>query len=224
MSDPVVPFDLARMLWGEAPPLFLLEILFRTLIVYTYALVLVRWIGARGVSQLSMVEFLLVIALGSAVGDALFYPEVPLLHALLAITLIILINKALDVAIIRWRGARRVVDGMPVRLVLNGVIDPGARRQHALGDREVMTMLRNEGVRNLGEVGAAYLEPNGKLSLFRHDPPRPGLRIEPPHELEPPPPALSGESALCASCGLDVPETDAKCPNCGCRQFTPAQI
>jgi uncharacterized membrane protein YcaP (DUF421 family) len=45
--------------------------------------VLVRWVGGRGVAQLSLIEFLLVIAPGSAVGDALFYPEVPLLHAML---------------------------------------------------------------------------------------------------------------------------------------------
>ena len=43
---------------------------------------MLRWIGSRTIAQLSTVEFLLVIALGSAVGDSMFYAEVPLLHAL----------------------------------------------------------------------------------------------------------------------------------------------
>ncbi|MDP3264688.1 MAG: hypothetical protein U1E06_13565 [Tabrizicola sp.] len=51
----------------------------RTLIIYAYSLLLIRWIGGRGVAQMSVVEFLLVVALGSAVGDAMFYGDVPLL-------------------------------------------------------------------------------------------------------------------------------------------------
>ena len=107
MDQPVVPFDLVRMFVGSEPALFYLEIVVRTVIVYSYTLLLLRWIGGRSVAQLSMVEFLLVIALGSAVGDALFYPEVPLLHAMAAISLVVLINKGLDIAIARWDRQRR---------------------------------------------------------------------------------------------------------------------
>lgn len=46
-------------------------------VIYAYSLLLIRWVGGRGIAQMSTVEFLLVIALGSAVGDAIFYPEVP---------------------------------------------------------------------------------------------------------------------------------------------------
>ena len=74
MNDPVTAFDFGRMLFGDEPPLFLLEIAFRTVVIYVYTLVLIRWIGSRSIAQLSLVEFLLVIALGSAVGDAMFYP------------------------------------------------------------------------------------------------------------------------------------------------------
>ena len=74
MEDPIVPFDLMRMFFGTDPALFYLEIVFRTFVIYAYALLLIRWVGGRGIAQMSVVEFLLVIALGSAVGDAMFYP------------------------------------------------------------------------------------------------------------------------------------------------------
>jgi len=38
---------------------------------------------------MSTAKFLMVIALGSAVGDAMFYPLVPLLHAKLVITWVV---------------------------------------------------------------------------------------------------------------------------------------
>ncbi len=225
MSDSIVPFDLVRMFWGDAPPGFLWEILVRTLIVYLYSLALIRWVGGRGVAQLSLVEFLLVIALGSAVGDSLFYPEVPLFHALLTITVVIVINKLLDLAIVRWRGAKRVIDGHPLVLVRDGVIDPEARFNRELSDHEVMSMLRVKGVGNLGEVRAAYLEANGALSVFRHDHARPGLAIEPPHEVSPPLPLRTStlaEMAVCISCGNAEPISARKCTVCGRHDFTAA--
>ena len=96
MDDPIIPFDLARMFVGDHPALFYLEIVVRTGIIYLYTLLLLRWIGSRSVAQLSMVDFLLVIALGSAVGDAPFYPDVPLLAAMAVITTVIGINKGID--------------------------------------------------------------------------------------------------------------------------------
>lgn len=225
MTDPIIPFDLVRMFWGDAPPGFLWEILVRTLIVYSYSLALVRWIGGRGVAQLSLVEFLLVIALGSAVGDSLFYPNVPLFHALLTITVVILINKLLDLAIVRWRGAKRVIDGHPRLLVRDGVIDPSTRDTRKLSDHEVMSMLRAKGVSNLGEVRVAYLEANGAVSVFRNDRARPGLLIEPPHEIVPPspPPAGTGlEMVVCISCGNAEPAREGRCTNCGGGRFTAA--
>lgn len=65
------------MLIGDEPPTFVLEIIIRTAIVYAYSLTLLQWLGSRAIGQLSTVEFLLVIALGSAVGDAMFIPTCP---------------------------------------------------------------------------------------------------------------------------------------------------
>ncbi|WP_103174566.1 hypothetical protein [Paracoccus sp. SY] len=68
MEDSVVPFDLLRMFVGDHPPLFYPEVLFRTLLIYSYTLGLIRWIGGRSVAQLSTTAMLHVIALSSAVG------------------------------------------------------------------------------------------------------------------------------------------------------------
>ena len=227
MDQPVVPFDVARMFFGEAPSPFYLEIVVRTVIVYGYTLLLLRWIGGRSVAQLSMVEFLLVIALGSAVGDALFYPEVPLLHAMAAITLVVGINKALDVAIARWDRVKAMVDGRPIALIAAGRVICDELGRHDMGLAEVMEMLRTRGVRNLGEVEHAFMEPGGTMSLFRFATPQPGLSIMPPPELAPPEPIsdpASAASACCLGCGAVMPgaamRTGAACPHCGSRDWT----
>ena len=227
MDQPVTPFDLQRMFLGEQPLLFYAEILVRTLIIYAYTLLLIRWIGGRGVAQLSMVEFLLVIALGSAVGDAMFYPEVPLLASMAVITVVIAVNKTLDRAIVRWDRAKRLIDGRPVALVRDGRILPGGLAARDLGMAEVRAMLRVEGIRNLAQVRHAFLEAGGGVSVFRTDHPGAGLRLVPPMDLlnadewpdHPAPPLAPGGSACCGECGGVQPDDrlapDHPCPYCG---------
>lgn len=228
METDYVPFDLWRMFFGEHLPLFYLELLVRVLIVYGYTLVLIRWVGGRGIAQLSMVEFLLVIALGSAVGDSMFYPDVPIVVALAVITIVVGINKMLDLAIARSARAKIVIDGRPVALVRDGVLVMEGLSALDLGMNEVKAMLRREGIANLGQVGHAYMEVGGAASVFRADRLRPGLAIVPPQDVTPPQArAETGETpeglACCAACGLVRPagtaRPDGDCANCGNRDW-----
>src|SRR5690606_38868546 len=149
-----------------APPLYLLEIVFRTLVVYVWALILLRWLGSRTIGQLSTVEFLLVIALGSAVGDPMFYPEVPLAHALLVVTLIVLANKLLDLLVARYRTAQRVIDGGAEEVISEGAFCVPFFDSVSMGPSEVFQILRERGVEHLGQVAHAYIEPDGGIAVY----------------------------------------------------------
>ncbi|HSO46511.1 MAG TPA: YetF domain-containing protein, partial [Rhizobiaceae bacterium] len=179
MEQPVEPFDLMRMLVGEQPPLFFAEIVLRTLIVYAYTFGLVRWLGGRSVAQLSVIEFLLVIALGSAVGDAMFYPDVPLLHAMLVITIVVLINKFIDTMLARVPASERIFDASPVEVVRNGELLNDGLIKAGYGPQEIIEQLRMQGIRNLGEVETAILESNGHMSVFKLKKPNKGMALLP---------------------------------------------
>lgn len=179
MDQAPVPFDLTRMLVGDAPALFYLEILVRIGIVYIYTLLLLRWIGSRTIAQLSTVEFLLVIALGSAVGDSMFYSDVPLLHALLVVTAVVLLNKAIDLLLYRSSRMKILIDGRAVEVVRNGCISGEGLANRNMTVSEVHEMLRLRGVSNLGEVAVAHIEASGQLSMLKRAEPQPGLPLVP---------------------------------------------
>ena len=231
MDQTVIPFDWARMLLGDPPPLFLLEILFRTVVIYIYTFGLIRWIGGRSISQLSMVEFLLVIALGSAVGDSMFYPDVPLLHAMLVITAIVLINKGLDFLILRSDKAQTVIDGVPNWILRDGGLNTEQTSDRGMGKSEVLALLRLEGISNLGEVENAFLEANGDLSVFRAKVPKAGMPIVPPHEISPLPEIDLSKNEpephaklCCFDCGTLRAEAETTCRHCEGEVWTPAKL
>ncbi|GGO38190.1 DUF421 domain-containing protein [Deinococcus humi] len=188
MSGPeIIPFDWQRIWLGDAPPLFLLEIVFRTAVIFVWLLLLLQLTGKRGLAQLSALELVIVIALGSAAGDPLFYPEVPLLHAMLALALVVGFQRVLAGLVVRSERVETFMEGQPVELVRDGVFSVAALEQANLSREDLFEKLRSEGVMQLGEVRRAYFEQDGDLSVFRHDTDSPpGLPVVPPWDLEPP--------------------------------------
>jgi uncharacterized membrane protein YcaP (DUF421 family) len=172
-------FDMGRIFVGEHPPLYFAEVALRTLVTYGYLFLLMRLTGKRGMAQMSLFDWLLVIGLGSAVGDPMFYDDVPVLHCLLVITVVVGLEQVVNRGGDRWPWFGRLVDGVPVRMVHHGKLD----RDNLTGERinrdEVFAALRVHGVRQLGEVEHAFLEPSGRISVLRRVEPRPGRSVLP---------------------------------------------
>lgn len=229
MSDEVVAFDLIRMVFGDEPPLFLLEIAFRTIVIYVYTLLLIRWIGSRSIAQLSLVEFLLVIALGSAVGDSMFYPDVPLLHCMVVITLIVFLDKGLSYLVTRHPALEDTIEGKSVEIIRDGIIECDVLARDNLGHDELFEQLRLKDIVQLGEVRAAYLETNGRISVFKAAPSsiKAGLGIEPPWDVRAPKAFKAGQPSpgqvACRNCGTVEEKLHGKplrnCPVCSSKEW-----
>ncbi len=176
-----------RIFLGDGSWTFVFEIVFRTMFLYGFMFVLMRLMGRRSVTELSVVEILLIIALGSAVGDPMFYPDVPLLHGMAVITTVVTLNRAVSFLINRSDRIERLVEGPLVRVVHEGHLDLPGFEAVEIAREEAFALLRLSGVEHLGQVRAAYLEQNGELSIFRYPPgeERVGLPIEPPEDVEP---------------------------------------
>ena len=176
--EEVTAFDLQRMFLGDDfSGLLLLEILFRTAFMYVAALLLVRFIGKRGLGQLSPFEYLVVIAMGSAAGDPMFYADVPLVHGVIVLAAIVLLQKGLITASEHSESFNHFVESVPTLLVRDGDVLERAVRREGLAHDELFDMLREHGVSNTGQVRLAFLEPSGRLSVFRvpdEDHPPPG--------------------------------------------------
>ena len=226
MAEEITVFDWHRMFIGDESLWFLLEVAFRTSFMFVYTLVLVRATGKRGLGDLSPFELLLVVALGSAVGDPMFYPDVPLFHAMVVIAVIILLQRALPLLVDRSNKVEGFLESTTTCLVVNGVVDLESLRAERFSRDELFMLLREEGVEQLGQVKRAYLEPSGRVSawLFRRDAVGPGLALFPAEDPDYPEILKSGVRApetgplACFACGhvlvVDSGFPLGTCPSC----------
>ena len=86
-------FEWNRVLFNDLPPHFILEVIFRSTIMFIILLLTLKLTGKRGVKQLSIFETVIIIALGSAAGDPMFYEDVGIIPAIFVFAVIIFLYR-----------------------------------------------------------------------------------------------------------------------------------
>ena len=84
-------FEIDRLLMNDLPYSFLLEVMFRSVVMYIVALAILKLAGRRGIKQLSVFELVIILTLGSAAGDPLFYDDVGLVPAITVFIMILVL-------------------------------------------------------------------------------------------------------------------------------------
>lgn len=213
-------FDPRRLLMNDLPGSFLLEVFFRSAVMYVLALVVLRLAGRRGVKQLSLFELVIIITLGSAAGDPLLYEDVGLLPALTVFATVLGLYRLTTHLVAKSKKVDRWLEGNPLYLVEEGEFAIDNFRKGALAQDEFFAELRLRSVDHLGQVRLALLETSGQLSVFFYADAevRYGLPIL-PHAFRDQPAALDeGVPYACTFCGhvklFDRSQPAPACPRC----------
>lgn len=164
-------FDWMRIFFGDFNLFIYLEILLRVTIIMTYTILIIRWIGKRVVGEVGPADVLLIIAMGSAVGDAMFYPEIPIFIPISVITLIAAFQKLYVHIAVKYESVRKITDPKVTKLVENGKFLKENFEVDQIDENEVYMLLREAGVRYLSEVEHAYYEQSGELSIYKFENP-----------------------------------------------------
>lgn len=164
-------FDWMRIFFGDFSLLIYAEILLRVSIIMTYTILIIRWLGKRVVGEIGSADVLLIIAMGSAVGDAMFYPDIPIFIPLSVITLIAVFQKIYVHISVKSKVVRKITDPKVTKLVENGKFLKENFSEDQIDKNEVLMLLREAGIRYLSEVEHAYYEQSGELSVFKFENP-----------------------------------------------------
>ncbi|RRV49819.1 MULTISPECIES: DUF421 domain-containing protein [Pseudomonas] len=223
----MVPFDLQRMLLGELPLAFLLEVAFRVLAAFTAVFFFLKFSGRRGIKQLSRFELVVILTLGSAAGDVTFYEDVPLLPVALVFLTLLLLYRGIVYLMKRSKACEAWIDGLPITVVKDGIYEIHSLRNMNISSNELFMELRQRGVEHLGQVRLGLLETDGELSVYFYGPEdtRAGLSVLPfEHRPEYTSPPQAGVYC-CVGCGSpsyhDSHDSIA-CERCGHAVWSPA--
>jgi uncharacterized membrane protein YcaP (DUF421 family) len=221
LATDIMPFDWQRLfISDQAPAGFLWEVLVRSIFAFILTIAALRVTGKRGVRQLSLFEFGLILVLGSAAGDATFYHDVPLLYVLVVFAVVMALYVLFNYLIDKFPRVEHLLEGKPELIVVEGQINLAAFNEASLTAQELFGQLRQYQVEHLGQVRRLYLEATGEVSVYFYEPEheRPGLPIWPEKYEHPIYQFAKAGQYACHACAAvyDLPAgpAPAQCPRC----------
>lgn len=158
--------DFEKIIFGDENWTFIPEIIIRTLIMYIIILVSLRLLGKRGVKQLSIFELVVIISLGSAAGDPMFYKEVGIGSAILVFAVVVSAYKLTSFLVGKSVPIAKVVEGTSTCLIREGEFSIENFKKEPLAQDEFFAELRQKNITHLGQVKLTIIETSGELSVF----------------------------------------------------------
>lgn len=220
--------DWLRILIGEVPVSFFIELLIRSIIVYLILIVSMRIMGKRMSSRLSRNELASLVSLAAAVGIPLMSPDRGVLPAAIIAFILVGVQRLIARQSCKNEKFENFSQGRVSALVSDGIVDMKELKHIKLSHERVFSQLRSQGVLQLGTVGRFYMEASGAFTLISRKDPMPGLPVLPPFDEE-----MRdyfeehNDQQICVQCGFPqkpVGHPYPKCPNCSAEKWIAAVI
>ena len=143
----------------------------RAVLIFFYGLMMLRLSGRRTFAQMSAIDLVVSIIVGSSLSRAMT-GGVPFWGTLAAVAVLVALHLLLAHAVARHRGLASWVEGDPVILARDGKLLEAARLSCRISIADLEESLREQGLDGLSEIGKTrrlVLEPSGKISMIRAD-------------------------------------------------------
>ena len=161
-------------------------IFFRTVIIYILLSVVLRLLGKRQVGELEVSELVSTLILSELAALPIDDPDIPLLYALVPISLILSLEIIITFLKNKNSLFKRIFETQPSFLIERGELRQDELSKLRISVEELLGELRLQGYADPSDVYYAILEQNGQLSVVarteRQPPLREDLSLKAPEE------------------------------------------
>ncbi len=147
----------------------LLQVIFRTTFFYFFVMLCFRIMGKREIGQLGVIDLIVSILIAELIAISIENIEDSIILTIAPITLLVLLEILLAYVSIKSRVVRTFFDGKPSLIICNGKINYHEMVKQRYSMDNLLLSLRQKEIKNIDEVEYAFLEPNGKLSIFKYN-------------------------------------------------------
>lgn len=147
----------------------LLTTVLRTLFFYFFVTFAYRIMGKREVGQLGIVDLIVSILIAELVAISVENVDKSIMLTIAPISLLVVIEVTLAYLSTKSRWFRQVFTSKPSVIINHGVINykEMIKQRYSLDD--LLVSLRQASIKSIEDVEYAFLESNGKLSIFKYN-------------------------------------------------------
>lgn len=143
-----------------------INIIIKTFILYFFIVICYRIMGKKEVGQLSIIDLIVSILIAELAAMSIEETNRSILISVIPIALLVIIQVSLSLLTLKSNAFRKFIDGNPQVLINKGKVNFKQMQKTRYSLDDLISQLREQGIKNLDEVNYAILENNGKLSVF----------------------------------------------------------
>jgi len=141
-------------------------IILRSVSVYLFIILAIRFFGKKELSQLSIIDLVFILLISNSVQNAMVGNNTSLAGGLTAAGALFIVNWTLKNFIYRSKGLSQAIQGSPVMLIYGGKIIKKHLEAARISPSELEAAVREHGVNDISEVDLAVLEVDGQISVL----------------------------------------------------------
>lgn len=144
-------------------------VILKTTFFYFFIVLAYRIMGKREIAQLGIIDLIVSILIAELVAISIENIEDSVWMTIIPISLLVVLELGLAFISIKSRTFRTIFGGKPSLIISEGKINykEMVRQRYSMDD--LLISLRQQSIKSLEDIEYAFLEPNGKLSIFKYN-------------------------------------------------------
>lgn len=147
----------------------IIKIVLRTSFFYFFIVLLYRIMGKREIGQLGIIDLIVSILIAELVAISIENINDSIWMTIVPLCLLVILELILAFVSIKSRAFRTFFGGKPSLIVCNGRVNYQEMVKQRYSMDDLLLSLRQKSIKNIEDVEYAFLEPNGKLSIFQYN-------------------------------------------------------
>jgi uncharacterized membrane protein YcaP (DUF421 family) len=143
-----------------------MDLVIRAVVVFFFIYLVTRVVGRRELSSLEPFDLILLVVIGDLVQQGVTQSDDSVTGALTVIATFAALTVAVGFISFKARRLRRVLDGEPIVMVLDGEVIEGNLRRERMTRDELEAAARLQQVASISDIRLAVLETGGQLSVI----------------------------------------------------------
>lgn len=143
-----------------------ISLIFRCIFFYFMIIFALRFMGKREIGELSIFDIVIYLVMSELLALSLTDNQ-SIFHSLIPLITLALLQVSVAYCIMKYEKFRHLIDGQPVILIQNGLIDQLAMKKERYNIDDLMMQVRERDIGSIHEIAFAILETNGKLTILK---------------------------------------------------------
>ncbi len=146
----------------------LIIIIFKTIFFYLFVMFVYRLMGKREVGQLGIIDLIVSILIAELVAISIEDTSLPIMYTILPILVLVALEVGFALINLKSKKVRELIDGKPSLIICEGVINFREMIKQRYNLEDLLLSMRQKQIKSIEEIEYAFLEPNGRLSIFEY--------------------------------------------------------